>query len=144
MIAWIKGGESFLSVRENVHQEEVLSNLFNWNNPSGNALPLSSYNLLIFHKISVCGTFHVAPVIVDRFYIALFSTLKHSLHLRVILHEWIGLYSTFQYSPKWCAYSTGIADATWNCCHLGAFCVHHTTLHHVTSCKATCVRCKHI
>ena len=35
-----------------------------------------------------------------------------------------------------------MAGATWNCCHLGAFCVHHTTMHHVTSCKATYVRCK--
>ena len=30
-----------------------------------------------------------------------------------------------------------MAGATWNCYHLGAFCVHHTTMHHVTSCKAT-------
>ena len=34
-----------------------------------------------------------------------------------------------------------MAGATWNCCHLGAFCVHHTTMHLVTSCKATYVRC---
>ena len=32
-----------------------------------------------------------------------------------------------------------IAGCTSNCCHLGAFCVHHTTMHHVTSCKATYV-----
>ena len=24
------------------------------------------------------------------------------------------------------------------------FCVHHTTMHHVTSCKATYVRCMHV
>ena len=34
-----------------------------------------------------------------------------------------------------------MAGVTWNCCHLNAFCVHHTTTHHVTSCKATYIRC---
>ena len=29
-----------------------------------------------------------------------------------------------------------MADATWNRCHLGAFRVHHTTMHHVTSLHA--------
>ena len=29
-----------------------------------------------------------------------------------------------------------MADATWNCCHLNVFCVHHTTIHHVTSLHA--------
>ena len=47
----------------------------------------------------------------------------------------------FEYPPKWCTYSAGMAGATRNCCHLGAFCVHHTTMLHVTSCKATYVRC---
>ena len=42
---------------------------------------------------------------------------------------------------KWCTYSAGMAayGSTWNCCCLGAFCVHHTTVHRVTSCKATYV-----
>ena len=31
-----------------------------------------------------------------------------------------------------------MAGATRICCHLGAFCVHRTTMHRVTSCKATC------
>ena len=31
-----------------------------------------------------------------------------------------------------------MAGATSNCCRLGAFCVHHTAMHHVTSCTATC------
>ena len=26
-----------------------------------------------------------------------------------------------------------VAGATWNCCHLGAFYVHHTTMYHITS-----------
>ena len=37
-----------------------------------------------------------------------------------------------------------MADVTWHCCHLGAFWVHHTTMHHVTSCKSTYIRRMHI
>ena len=29
-----------------------------------------------------------------------------------------------------------MAGAILNCCHLGAFCVHHTTMHHMTSLHA--------
>ena len=105
--------------------------------------PLSSYNLLIFHKISICGTWYISCS-TSHCWSLLYSAILHSqadsLRLRVILHEWIGLYSTFQYPPKWCAYSAGIADATWNCCHLGAFCVHHTTMHHVTLCSWTLMK----
>ena len=36
-----------------------------------------------------------------------------------------------------------MAGAIWNYCHLGAFCVHHTAMHHVTSCKATDIRHVH-
>ena len=32
-----------------------------------------------------------------------------------------------------------MAGATWNWCHLCMFCAHHTTMHHVTSCKAAYV-----
>ena len=63
----------------------------------------------------------------------------------MILHEWrvnSFLQRVSEYPPKWCTYSAGIAGGTWNCCHLGAFCIHHTTMHHVTSCKATYVRCR--
>ena len=56
----------------------------------------------------------------------------------MILHEWlVFLWRVFEYPPKWFIYSTDMADATWICCHFSAFCVHHTTMHHVTSCKAT-------
>ena len=34
-----------------------------------------------------------------------------------------------------------MAGATWNSCCLGVFCIHDATIHHVTSCKATYVRC---
>ena len=45
-----------------------------------------------------------------------------------------------EYPLKWCTYSVDMAGAMWNCFHLSMFCVHHTTMHHVTSCKATCVK----
>ena len=65
-----------------------------------------------------------------------------SLHLHLILHEWLNSFSScvFKCPPKWCtySYSTGMAGATWNCCHLSMFCVHH-----VTSCKATCIHKVH-
>ena len=78
-------------------------------------------------------------------YSAVLCFWADSLCLHVILHEWIAFYCAFyEYPPKWCTYSTGMACATWNCCHLGAFCVHHTTMHHVTSCKATYVRCMRV
>ena len=52
---------------------------------------------------------------VDCFHVALFSTLQQT-HCTgiVILHESIAFYSTFffQYPPKWCTYSTGMAGAT--------------------------------
>ena len=39
----------------------------------------------------------------------------------------------FEYPLKWCAYSAGMAGATWNCCHLSAFCVHHAPCHFIQS-----------
>ena len=39
-------------------------------------------------------------------------------------------FPNFIYPPKWCTYSAGMAGATWNCCCLGTFCVHHTPMHH--------------
>ena len=75
------------------------------------------------------------------------SQVRHSNHWAipapcVIIHEWIAFYSAlFEYPLKWCTYSAGMAGATWNCCNLGAFCVLHTTMHHVTSSKATYIRC---
>ena len=54
-------------------------------------------------------------------YSAILCSRADSLHLHVILHEWIVfLYSVFEYPLKWCTYSAGMAGATWNCCCLGA------------------------
>ena len=78
-------------------------------------------------------------------YSAILRSRADSLRSHVILHEWIAFYSAFfEYPPKWCTYSAGMAGATRKCCHIGAFCVHHTTMHHVTSCKATYVRCMRV
>ena len=61
--------------------------------------------------------------------IALFP-LSSSLTALVWDSTWVAgfLWRFFEYPPKWCTYSTGIAGATWNCCRLGMFCVLHTTL----------------
>ena len=55
---------------------------------------------------------------IDHFYIALFSAhWADSLHSHVILQEWIAFYRAFfEYPPKWCTYSTGMAGATRICC----------------------------
>ena len=77
-------------------------------------------------------------------YSAILRSRADSLRSHMILHEWTAFYSAFFSPPKWCTYSTGMAGATWSCCHLGAFCVHHTTMHRVTSCRTTYVRCMRI
>ena len=75
-------------------------------------------------------------------YSAILCSQADSLHWHVILHEWLVFYSVFL-NIHWSGVlnSADTAGATWNCCHRGAFCVYHTTMHHVTSCKATYVRC---
>ena len=91
-------------------------------------------------------------VVADSFYIALFAALEqtHSLAYDSIWLTsflfcfYIYIQCVFEYPPKWCTYSAGMAGATWNCSRLGAFCVHHTAMHHDTSCKATNVRCMRV
>ena len=65
--------------------------------------------------------------------------LADSLHLHVVLHEWLALYSFFFLISTKAVYLQH-----WHgSCHMKLlpsrwkFCVHHTTMHHVTSCKAT-------
>ena len=61
-------------------------------------------------------------VVVDRFYTALFSTLKQTHCVRMRFYEWLAFYSAFfEYPPKWCTYSAGMAV---NCSHLGASSMH--------------------
>ena len=55
-------------------------------------------------------------------YIALFSALLSRLAALVCGSAWVtSFYSAFfEYPPKWCTYSAGMAGATWNCSRLGA------------------------
>ena len=78
-------------------------------------------------------------------YSAVLCFWADSLRMHVILHEWLAIYSAFlNIHQSGVLYSAGMAGATWNCCGLSAFYVHHTTMHHAASCKATCVRCMHV
>jgi len=63
-------------------------------------------------------------VVADRFYIALFSALEqtHCARMWFYTSGYRRLERVFEYPPKWSTYSAGMAAATWNCCHLGAFC----------------------
>ena len=53
-------------------------------------------------------------------YIALFSALLS--RLTALGSTWVTSFIArfFEYPPKWCTYSAGMAGATWNCCRLGA------------------------
>ena len=49
----------------------------------------------------------------------------------------VAFYSAFL-NTRWSGVCTALfgcymAGVTWNCCHLGTFCVQHTAMHHVTS-----------
>ena len=106
-------------------------------------LPVLVILLLLFAKSTAC---HIQSYYYwSLLYSAILRSRADSLRSHVILHGWTAFYSAFfEYPPKWCTYSAGMAGATRNCCHLGAFCVHHTTMHHVTSCKDTYVRCMRV
>ena len=66
-----------------------------------------------------------------------------SLHLHVVLHEWLVFLQRFFFffffffnPPKWCTYSAGMAGATWNCSRLGAssvYTIHHAPCHFMQS-----------
>ena len=61
----------------------------------------------------------------------------------MILHEWIAFYSTFlniHRSGVLTALAWLVPQESAARVSLGAFCVHHTTMHCVTSCKATFVK----
>ena len=66
-----------------------------------------------------------------------------SLHSPVILHEWLAFYSMFLTIHWRGVLHACITDATRNCCHLGTFCVLHTTMYHVT-CKAMYIRYRRV
>ena len=65
-----------------------------------------------------------------------------SLRSHVILDEWLAFCSTFLN-----IHLSGVLKHWYGWCHLKLlpswhkFCVHHLNMHHVTSCKATYIRC---
>ena len=77
------------------------------------------------------------------YFIALFSALEktHCAWMWFCMNEWLFIARIFFISAGGVLTALAWLGATWNCCHLGPFCVHHTTMHRVTSCKATHVRC---
>ena len=97
-----------------------------------------------------CGWVQVGYVVVgDCFYRLLFSTLEqtHWAHMWFYMSEWLFIVR-FWISTKvvylqrwhgWCHKNLLPERVT-----LGTFCVHHTTMHRVTSCKATYVRCMRV
>ena len=76
------------------------------------------------------------------FYSAILRSRADSLRSHVILHEWLAFIARF-----WISTEVVYLQRWHGWCHMkllpsrGKFCVHHTTMHHVTSCKATYVRC---
>ena len=88
-------------------------------------------------------TYLCAVGVVDCFYVALFSTLEQTNcalvacdSKRVTRFLKIFFMAHFEYPPEWCTDSTVWllhAGAMGNCCCLSAFCVHPTTMQHVTS-----------
>jgi len=76
-----------------------------------------------------------SAVVADRFHIALFSALEqiHCAHCRMWF--WVTSFLSRGGVPT-ALFGCYMAGATWNCCTLGAFCVHHTA---ITSCKTTYV-----
>ena len=56
-------------------------------------------------------------VVVDHFYIVLFSTLKQTYCACMWFYISDCFFkNVFEYPPKWCTYSTYVAGAMWNCC----------------------------
>ena len=81
-------------------------------------------------------------------YSAILRSRADSLRSHVILHERIVFIARFWISTEvvylqhwhgWC-HKNLLPDRV----SLGAFCVHHTTMHRVTSCKATYARCMRV
>ena len=116
--------------------------------------PQSQIMLVTIHNNNVqnlvqekdtCCEVEFIIIIINRFCIALLSALEHSLHSHVILHEWIVFIARFWistevvYLQRW-RHKNLLPERV----SLGAFCVHHTTMHRATSCKATYVRCMRV
>ena len=102
------------------------------------------YIVILGKKVCVCMCVCVGAVCVcvcvcvclcallcwSLLYHGILCFIADSLRSHVILHEWVAFYSMlFKIPPKVVyLHSAGMAGATWNCCHLSAFCVHYRTM----------------
>ena len=81
----------------------------------------------------------------DSLHSAILRSLQQNRCSHLILHEWPAFYSAFLN-----IHQSGVLKRWHGWCHMKLlaswrkFCVHHTTMLHVTSCKATHVRCMHV
>ena len=75
-----------------------------------------------------------ALYVVDCFFVALLSTLKHThcVLITIILNEWPLLFiASVEHPPKQLTlalFGCYMAGAKWNCCCLSMLCVHHATM----------------
>ena len=85
----------------------------------------------------------------------LYSTILHSLEQTHCTRLWFYMSDTLFIARFFCfvflnIHRSGVLKHWHGWCHMKLqpsrrkFCVHHTTMHHVTSCKATYVRCMHV
>ena len=115
------------------------------------------YDLLQTQNTMVCYRHQTLWFVPDFFdwlmiaYIALFSALLSRITALAFGSTWVTSFISlfffffFKYPPKWCTLQR------WHgWCHMKLqpsrrkSCVHRTTMHHVTSCKATYVRCMRV
>ena len=88
---------------------------------------------------SVCFPIQIFSCCWSLLHSAILHSRANLLHSRVILHKWLAVYSGFLN-----IHQSGVLTAlTWMVPHETAAISAHSmsTLHHVTSCKATCARC---
>ena len=98
-------------------------------------------HFLIQHFNQTVGDVDHTDQNLDKYRIArcccwsLLSTLSNA-----IIYEWLGFNSAFlnihQSGVRTALFDCYMAGATWNCFRLGAVCVRHTAMHHVTSLHA--------
>ena len=98
----------------------------------------------------VCVCVCVCVLIDDHLYSAFLRSLEqiHCARLWFYMTDKLFIARFFEYPPKWCTYSAGMAGATWNCSDLGASSVYtiqpctmslHAKPHKVYACLAvTC------
>ena len=98
----------------------------------------NTFNVIVLAKL-LMSKYKIIIIIIDSFYIELFSALKqtHCAHWHVIVNEWLYPFiariinihgSDVLVALCGCC----MAGATWNAAFRRRFCVHHSTMHQVT------------